>query len=76
MLQTTHPTDFAKFRAMISAMSIMELREMSALIENDIVKHIDSWSHKGDIQEWTMKIKLIAEELKSRKILTLEFEAA
>jgi hypothetical protein len=72
----THPTDFAQFRKMIADMTIPELNEMSALIERDIVKHIDSWSHKGDIQEWSMKIKLIAEEHNSRRILKLEYDAA
>lgn len=74
--QTTHPTDFAQFRSMISKMSIIELNIFSEQIERDIVKYIDSYSHKYSINEWSQKIKLIADELKTRRILKLEFEAA
>ena len=76
MQQTTHPTNFAKLREMIAEMSVMELKKFSATIENDIKTNIEISSRKADVQEWAAKIKLIAEELKSRKILTLEFEAA
>lgn len=61
---------------MIADMTVPELNELSALIETDIVKYIDEWARKSDLQEWSTKIKLIAEQLKTRKILKLEFEAA
>ena len=62
-----HPTDFTAFRKMLADMSIMELDEYEMIIHRDITKHMDEYSSKADVQEWSEKIKIIAAERKNRR---------
>lgn len=75
----TSPTNHAAFRQMLKDMTMPELHEYMAVINNDIVKYVTTQGdHRPmtETREYTEKLNIVSEEIKTRKQLRLEFEAA
>lgn len=78
-IHTNHPTDHAAFRGMVKEMDIVELECYLKIINNDIIKYIQSYGdkrHAADTREYTEKLKIVSEEIKMRRQLKLELEVA
>lgn len=76
---TTSPTDHAAFKQMLKDMTIPELNEYMAIINNDIIKYVNSQGeHRpmSDTREYAEKLNIVAQEIKLRKQLRIEFAAA
>ena len=66
---------FEEFRKSLSVKSLMELNEMSFLIQREIIKYIETYSDTQNLNDISRKLQLISEEIKTRKILNLEAAA-
>ncbi len=76
---SSSPTNHAAFRKMLKDMTVPELNEYMAIINNDIMKYVKSYGdHRPmeDTREYSEKLKIVAEEIKTRRQLNLEFEVA
>lgn len=79
MNTSTSPTYHAAFRSMLQTMDLPELEGYLTMINNDIVKYVQKYGdHRKteDTKEYSEKLKIVAEEIKTRRQLRLELEVA
>lgn len=72
-----NPTNYAAFRKMVFDMTMPELDAYDEMIQRDIRKYIQSEAQKIYLEDWSIKLKIIAEERKNRRErISFDIEAA